>query len=194
MRRKRGESVAAKYDQWLTEEGLLRIQGWARDGLTQKDIAKNCRISDYTLRQWRDKFPEIAEALRVGKDAADRVVENALYRSACGYTETIRKPMRIKTIEYDPETGKKVREVEKVVAVEEQIHFPAQVTAQIFWLKNRKLKEWRNMDTREQEARIKVLESKAGSSAEEKEDDGFLDALKESAKEDWGGSDAAGGV
>lgn len=194
MRRKRGESVAAKYDQWLTEEGLLRIQGWARDGLTQKDIAKNCRISEYTLRQWRDKFPEIAEALRVGKDAADRVVENALYKSACGYTETIRKPMRIKTIEYDPETGKKVREVEKVVAVEEQIHFPAQVTAQIFWLKNRKLKEWRNLDTREQEARIKVLESKVGPSAEEKEDDGFLDALKESAKEDWGGSDAAGGV
>ena len=194
MRRKRGESVAAKYDQWLTEEGLLRIQGWARDGLTQKDIAKNCRISEYTLRQWRDKFPEIAEALRVGKDAADRVVENALYKSACGYTETIRKPMRIKTIEYDPETGKKVREVEKVVAVEEQIHFPAQVTAQIFWLKNRKLKEWRNMDTREQEARIKVLESKVGPSADDKEDDGFLDALKESARVDWGGSDAAGGV
>ena len=186
--------MAAKYDQWLTEEGLLRIQGWARDGLTQKDIAKNCRISEYTLRQWRDKFPEIAEALRVGKDAADRVVENALYKSACGYTETIRKPMRIKTIEYDPETGKKVREVEKVVAVEEQIHFPAQVTAQIFWLKNRKPEQWRNMDTREQEARIKVLESKVGPSAEEKEDDGFLDALKESAKEDWGGGDAAGGV
>ena len=50
------------------------------------------------------------------------------------------------------------------------------------------------MDTREQEARIKVLESKVGPSAEEKEDDGFLDALKESAKEDWGGGDAAGGV
>ena len=39
-----GESVAAKFDQWLTEEGLLRIQGWARDGLTDKDISKNMRI------------------------------------------------------------------------------------------------------------------------------------------------------
>ena len=186
--------MAAKYDQWLTEEGLLRIQGWARDGLTDKDIAKNMAVGLSTLREWKNRFEQIKGALSIGKDAADRVVENALYKSACGYTETIRKPMRIKTIEYDPETGKKVWEVEKVVAVEEQIHFPAQVTAQIFWLKNRKLKEWRNMDTREQEARIKVLESKAGSSAEEKEDDGFLDALKESAREDWGGSDAAGGV
>ena len=186
--------MAAKYDQWLTEEGLLRIQGWARDGLTDKDIAKNMAVGLSTLREWKNRFEQIKGALSIGKDAADRVVENALYKSACGYTETIRKPMRIKTIEYDPETGKKVREVEKVVAVEEQIHFPAQVTAQIFWLKNRKLKEWRNMDTREQEARIKVLESKVGPSAEDKEDDGFLDALKESAKEDWGGGDAAGGV
>ena len=186
--------MAAKYDQWLTEEGLLRIQGWARDGLTDKQIAHNMGISRKTLAEWKKKYAPIGDALKNSKDAADRVVENALYKSACGYTETIRKPMRIKTIEYDPETGKKVREVEKVVAVEEQIHFPAQVTAQIFWLKNRKLKEWRNMDTREQEARIKVLESKVGPSAEEKEDDGFLDALKESAREDWGGSDAAGGV
>ena len=153
--------MAAKYDQWLTEEGLLRIQGWARDGLTDKDIAKNMAVGLSTLREWKNRFEQIKGALSIGKDAADRVVENALYKSACGYTETIRKPMRIKTIEYDPETGKKVREVEKVVAVEEQIHFPAQVTAP---------------------------------SADDKEDDGFLDALKESAREDWGGSDAAGGV
>ena len=186
--------MAAKYDQWLTEEGLLRIQGWARDGLIDKDIAKNMGVNIATLYRWKNQHSDICDALKKGKDAADRVVENALYKSACGYTETIRKPMRIKTIEYDPETGKKVREVEKVVAVEEQIHFPAQVTAQIFWLKNRKPEQWRNMDTREQEARIKVLESKVGPSAEEKEDDGFLDALKESAREDWGGSDAAGGV
>lgn len=133
-----------KWDPWLTEDGLLRIRGWARDGLTDKDIAKNMRVSCSTLREWKKRHAAIAEALSQGKDAADRVVENALYKSACGYTETIRKPMRIKTIEYDPETGRKVREVEKVVAVEEQLHFPAQVTAQIFWLKNRKPKQWRD--------------------------------------------------
>lgn len=177
MRRKRGESVAAKYDQWLTEEGLLRIQGWARDGLTDKDIAKNMAVGLSTLKEWKSRFEQIKEALSVGKDAADRVVENALYKSACGYTETIRKPMRIKTIEYDPETGKKVREVEKVVAVEEQIHFPAQVIAQIFWLKNRKPAQWRD----------KVITE---ADSMEAPDDGFLAALEASGAKDWEGYDA----
>ena len=136
--------MAAKYEQWLTDEGLLRLKGWARDGLTIKDIAKNAGVGISTLNEWRTKYPPIGEALRVGKDAADRVVENALYKSACGYMETIRKPIKIKVIDYDPDTGKKIRETEKVVAVEEEIHFPAQVTAQIFWLKNRKVKEWRD--------------------------------------------------
>ena len=134
--------MAAKFDQWLTEEGLLRIQGWARDGLTDKDIAKNLRIGVSTLREWKGRFPEIRDALKQGKDAADRVVENALYKSATGYTMKIRKPVKVKLVDYDP-TGKKIRETETWQAVEEEIHVPAQVTAQIFWLKNRKPDQWR---------------------------------------------------
>ena len=135
--------MAAKFDQWLTEEGLLRIQGWARDGLTDKDISKNMRIGVSTLKEWKGRFPEIQDALKQGKDAADRVVENALYKSACGYTMKIRKPVKVKLVDYDPETGKKIREAETWQAVEEEIHVPAQVTAQIFWLKNRKPDKWR---------------------------------------------------
>lgn len=135
--------MAAKYDQWLTEEGLLRIQGWARDGLTDKDISKNMRIGVSTLKEWKGRFPEIQDALKQGKDAADRVVENALYKSACGYTMKIRKPVKVKLVDYDPATGKKIREAETWQAVEEEIHVPAQVTAQIFWLKNRKPDKWR---------------------------------------------------
>ena len=135
--------MAAKFDQWLTEEGLLRIQGWARDGLTDKDISKNMRIGVSTLKEWKGRFEEIREALRVGKDAADRVVENALYKSATGYTLKIRKPVKVKLVDYDPETGKKIREAETWQAVEEEIHVPPQVTAQIFWLKNRKPDQWR---------------------------------------------------
>lgn len=135
--------MAAKFDQWLTEEGLLRIQGWARDGLTDKDISKNMRIGVSTLKEWKGRFPEIQGALKQGKDAADRVVENALYKSACGYTMKIRKPVKVKLVDYDPETGKKIREADTWQAVEEEIHVPAQVTAQIFWLKNRKPDKWR---------------------------------------------------
>lgn len=135
--------MAAKFDRWLTEEGLLRIQGWARDGLTDKDISKNMMIGVSTLREWKGRFEEIREALRIGKDSADRIVENALFKSACGYTETIKKPVKIKLVDYDPQTGKKIRETETWKLVEEEIHVPAQVTAQIFWLKNRKPDQWR---------------------------------------------------
>jgi hypothetical protein len=135
--------VPKKYDQWLTEEGLLKITGWARDGLIDKQIAHNMGIGASTLREWKGTFPEVAEALRKGKEVVDREVENALFRSAIGYTQTIRKPVKVRDVEYDPETGRKVREIERWVAVEEEIHVPPQVTAQIFWLKNRKPDQWR---------------------------------------------------
>ena len=55
--------MAAKFDQWLTKEGLLRIQGWARDGLTDKDISKNMMIGVSTLREWKGRFEEIRAIL-----------------------------------------------------------------------------------------------------------------------------------
>ena len=151
--------MAAKYDQWLTEEGLLRIQGWARDGLTDKDIAKNMAVGLSTLKEWKNRFEQIKEALSVGKDAADRVVENALYKSACGYTVTITEPVKVRRVIYDERTGKKSEEYEEVVPAKKQIHFPAQVTAQIFWLKNRKPAQWRDKTDAPQLPTNGVLES-----------------------------------
>ena len=84
--------MAAKYEKWLTREGLVRIQGWARDGLIQKQIAKNMGIGLSTLKEWRAKFPELEKTLEQGKDSADREVENALYKSAIGYTLRIQSP------------------------------------------------------------------------------------------------------
>lgn len=135
--------MSRKYDRWLTEEGLLKITGWARDGLIDKQIAHNMGVSYTSLKDWKNRFPAIAEALRKGKEVVDREVENALFKSAIGYTQTIRKPVKVRDVEYDPETGRKVREIERWVAVEEEIHVPPQVTAQIFWLKNRKPDQWR---------------------------------------------------
>ena len=150
----------ARWDEWLTEKGLLRIRGWARDGLTQKDIAKNMHVSESSLRDWKKKFSELNEALKEGKDAADRVVENALYKSATGYTVKVREPVKIKLVDYDPETGRKIRETETWQAIEKEIHYPANVTAQIFWLKNRKPDQWRDrVDQVQQLPTNGVLES-----------------------------------
>lgn len=132
-----------KSDYWLTEDGLLKIQGWARDGLIEKQIAHNMSIGESTLRTWKNNFPDIAEALRKGKEVVDREVENALFKSALGFMQKIKKPVRIREIEYDPKSGKKIKESEKWVQVEEEVFIPPQVTAQIFWLKNRKPDQWR---------------------------------------------------
>lgn len=132
-----------KSDYWLTEDGLLKIQGWARDGLIEKQIAHNMSIGESTLRTWKNNFPDIAEALRKGKEVVDREVENALFKSALGFMQKIKKPVRIREVEYDPKSGKKIKESEKWVQVEEEVFIPPQVTAQIFWLKNRKPDQWR---------------------------------------------------
>lgn len=153
-----------KYQEWLTKEGLLRLQGWARDGLTDEQIATNIGINVATLYDWKNKHAEISEALKEGKDAVDRQVENALLKSALGY-------------KYD-EVTKELRDDELVVTKVVHKEVQPNTTAQIFWLKNRKRAEWRDrvenaitgadggavkvetLTDADVDARIKELESK----------------------------------
>lgn len=98
-----------KYQQWLEPEGLTLLEGWARDGLTDEQIAGNIGINPATLYDWKGKFPEISEALKKGKEVVDYQVENALLLKAlCG-----------------------------------------DVTAQIYWLKNRRPDKWRDKPVNE---------------------------------------------
>jgi len=75
-----------KYLEWVTEEGLLLIEGWARDGLTDEQIAYNIGINRDTLYTWKKKYPDISDALKKGKKVVDRQVENALLKRALGYS------------------------------------------------------------------------------------------------------------
>ena len=75
-----------KYKEWLAEEGLLRVSAWARDGLSDEQIADKMGIALSTFYDWRKKFSEFSEALKKSKDIADIRVENALYKRALGYT------------------------------------------------------------------------------------------------------------
>jgi hypothetical protein len=72
----------AKYEEWQTPESLNLIKSWARDGLTNDQIASNMGISKTTFHEWRKKFPNFADAVKNGKDIADAQVENALYNAA----------------------------------------------------------------------------------------------------------------
>ena len=130
-------------DEWLTEDGLLRIEGWARDGFTDKQIAINkIGVGERTFSRWKAENEAIRAALKKGKGPADTLVENALYKRAIGFTttETIEE-----VYEEDGVQRKHIRKVTREV--------PPDVTAQIFWLKNRKPKYWR--DKRETEIETK---------------------------------------
>ena len=72
----------AKYEYWITENGLTLLEGWARDGLVDEQIAKNCGITATTLYDWKKRFPKISEALKRGKEIVDYEVENALLQKA----------------------------------------------------------------------------------------------------------------
>lgn len=120
----------AKYNEWITEEGLLKIEGWARDGLTDEQIAKNIGVSRSTLNDWKKKHPNISDTLKKGKEVIDRQVENALLKRALGY-------------EY-VETTKELTDLGLTVTKQVTKQVSPDTTAQIFWLKNRKPKEWRD--------------------------------------------------
>lgn len=116
----------AKINDWLANDKLILLEGWARSGLTDEQIAKNIGINRTTLYDWKKKETNIADALKRGKEVIDFEVENALLKRALGY-------------EYEEETyenGILTKKVKKQV--------PPDTTAQIFWLKNRQVKKWRD--------------------------------------------------
>lgn len=108
-----------KYEYWLTQEGLLMLEGWARDGLTDEQIAENIGIRRETLYDWKKKYPNISNVLKKSKDVADRMVENALFQNA----------------------------------------MDGNITAQIFWLKNRKPDKWRDKPSYEDTSELDKLDA-----------------------------------
>jgi transcriptional regulator with XRE-family HTH domain len=120
----------AKYEDWLNEEKLSILTGWAREGLTDEQIAGKMGISSSTLYAWKRKHSDISEALKKGKEVADFQVENSLFKKATGY-EYIEEKTEINA------TGDEriTRTIKHVVP---------DTTAQIFWLKNRRPDKWRD--------------------------------------------------
>lgn len=118
-----------KYAEWQTPEKLLLLQGWARDGLADEQIAHNIGINISTLYEWKKKYGDIAESLKKGKEVVDIEVENALLKRVLGY-EVMEQRIE------KSDNGTKV--------IQTMRHIPPDVTAQIFWLKNRRSDKWRD--------------------------------------------------
>ena len=159
-----------KYEQWLTEEGLLQLEAWARNGLTDEQIAANIGCACSTLYDWKGKYSEISEALKRGKEVVDIEVENALLKRALGYDYTEER------VERSTEGGKK-----SIKTVQTVKHIPPDTTAQIFWLKNRRPDRWRDKQQVEHSGTLEVESPFAGLTTEElrKLAESYLPALEE---------------
>ena len=129
---------------------------WARDGLTDEQIAEKLDISVASFYNYKNEHLEFLESLKKGKEVADYEVENALFKKALGYNAKIKKAFKVKEVLY--ENGKRLKETERIEYAEDEVHIPADTTAQIFWLKNRKPNVWRDKQELEHKANNGILD------------------------------------
>jgi len=122
------------------EPKLLQIEAWTRDGMIQEDIARKLGVAMSSFSEYKNKYPELAEALKKGQEVADIEVENALFKRALGYRydEVTREAAK----ELDQETGEYKTVMVETKRVTKEVQ--PDVTAQIFWLKNRRPDKWRD--------------------------------------------------
>ena len=110
-------------------------------GATDERLAQLLEVSQRTIDAWKQEYPDFAEALRRGKAIADAEVAQSLYRRATGFSHP-----DVHVSNYQGE----------ITVTPLTKHYPPDVTACIFWLKNRERGNWRNSENAETDAAGKV--------------------------------------
>jgi hypothetical protein len=103
-----------------------------RLGATDVELAEFFGVSTKTLYEWKRDNEDFAKAVTVGKDHSDNRVERSLYNKALGYDVYEEQAVKVK----DPDGS------ERVEIVQVKKHIPPDTTSAIFWLKNRRRKDW----------------------------------------------------
>lgn len=129
----------SKYESHVLPK-LVLVEAWARDGLTDEQIYKNLGIGKDSFYLYRSKYPEFSESLKRGKEVVDVEVENALLKRALGYQYDEVTSEAVKDI--DDATGEVIYKMVETKRITKEVQ--PDTTAQIFWLKNRKPREWRD--------------------------------------------------
>lgn len=74
--------AVGRYQKWLEPENLLLLQGWKRDGLSDEQIAQKIGIAPRTLENWKKQHVQIMQCLKMGKEQANFIIENELFKKA----------------------------------------------------------------------------------------------------------------
>ena len=104
-------------------------------GVSEAKLPQALETDKRTFEAWKLKHPEFAEAIEEGKDVATKRVEAALFEKAIGAHVPATKIMKTST-----------DEVLEVPYIE---HYPPDVEAAKFWLKNRDPEHWKDVSQQE---------------------------------------------
>lgn len=116
-------------------------------GATDEEIADFFGVSVRTIHRWKLQHEDFCHALKSGKELADDRIERSLYQRASGYTYVEQQAFKVKTVQYD--NGKRILETEEIKVVDVERYAVPDTTAAIFWLKNRRSEDWRDVSRHE---------------------------------------------
>lgn len=119
-----------KYSKWLEKDNLLRLKSWARDGLTDEEIAKKMEISPSTFYEWQKKYSEISEAIKRGREPTNVILEDTAFERATQWRT-------VKEVTKEPRMDRKTGKIELAVVKEVEKEIPPDSTLLIFLMKNR---------------------------------------------------------
>ena len=115
-------------------EYCLAVEYMARVGLTDVQIAERLDVTEATLTTWKKTYPDFLASIKRGKEEPDDIVERSLFERATGYNHRVEKPMSVSD---GSGCGSHIETIEYTESL------APDVTAQIFWLKNRRPDRWR---------------------------------------------------
>jgi len=111
------------------EEFAEQARKLCRLGATDKELAEFFGVNVDTIHTWKKTHAEFSDSLKAGKAVADADVADRLYQRAVGYSHPEDKIMQNNGVPLIVPTVK---------------HYPPDVVACIFWLKNRRPGLWRD--------------------------------------------------
>ena len=134
------------YKKWCDRYGFETIRRLAEEGFSDEEIAERCGLTFDVFQRWRKKYAKFRDAIEIGRKEADFSVVEALYKKATGYSVKTNKTHKLKRVDYDPDTGKKVREYEELATGMDETFIPGDLSAEKYWLECRRGDRWGGKD------------------------------------------------
>lgn len=107
-------------------------------GATDKHLADFFGVHESTINNWKKEYTEFLESIKRGKEQADVEIAQSLFKKAKGFHQKVLKAFKVRnTINGEGST-------ESIEIAEDELYFPPDTTAIIFWLKNRQPELWRD--------------------------------------------------